>query len=92
MTKSEIVSGPGGTAFVGPAAVSLVQAVAIKCGLQMYVSCGMKPNAAYAPKNMMRVAAHITGKTYKARAYTQAIEDLTAWIEQRKAEIPVRSA
>lgn len=60
--------------------VDVYRAVVIKSGLELYAKTGMKPNRAYTPTAMMRVAAEITGKTFKKRDYAGAIAALAEWI------------
>ena len=68
------------TSFVGAEQVGRYRAVVIKSGLKLYRDTGMRPNRAYTPTAMMRVASEITGKKFKARDYTGAIEALEAWL------------
>jgi hypothetical protein len=90
---SEIVNhSDGSLTFAGPAAVNLYRAVALKTGLAMYMRCGIKPNRAWTPKVMLATAGQITGKTYKARAYAEAVADLEAWIVEARKAVPVRHA
>lgn len=69
------------TSFVGENAVSVFRAITLKSGLKMYKDIGMQPNRAWTPSAMMRTAAHITGKKFKARDYAGAIKALEEWIE-----------
>ena len=86
---SSVSVGAGGVSFNGPDAVRLFQAMSLRSGLRLYANTGMKPNSAWTPKNMMALASSITGKTYKARAYKEAVADLDAWIATMKAALPV---
>lgn len=69
--------------FAGPAQVAVYQAVTIKHAIAFYAKTGMKVNRAYTSTNMLKVAGRITGKTYKRGQFTQAVEDLDAWIGTR---------
>lgn len=55
------------------------QALVIEQGLRLYAATGMRPNRAYTPTAMMRMASHITGKKFKARDYLGAAEALKLW-------------
>ena len=68
--------------FVGKAGVSTYQAIVLKHGLILYANTGMRPNRAWTPKRMMALAAHITGKTFKARDYLGAATALERWLEE----------
>ena len=90
MTESHIrVSEGNFTSFVGPDAVHLFRAKTIKSGLIMYANCGMKPNRAYTPSAMLKVAGEYTGKTYKRGQYRQAADDLQVWISTMLSALPV---
>lgn len=67
--------------FSGKAGVDTYRAIAIRSGLRLYIKCGMKPNRAWTPTNMLRVAGQITGNVYKRGQYEQAIADLDDWIK-----------
>lgn len=49
--------------------------VAAKAGLKA-IQNGMRLNSAYTPRNCMAAASRFTGKTYKARDYQRAIDDI----------------
>jgi hypothetical protein len=67
------------TTFTGTG-VQVYRAAVIKSGLKLYLKTGMKPNRAYTPSAMMRVASEITGKKFKARDYAGAVAALEDWI------------
>jgi hypothetical protein len=67
------------TSFVGPAAVAIYRATVIESALRLYAKSGLRVNRAYTPAAMMRVAAEITGKKFKARDYLGAADALRAW-------------
>jgi hypothetical protein len=73
-----------GTVFVG-SDVRIFQALAIAQGLKLYARTGMRINRAYTPKNMMAVAAQLTGQRFKARDYLGAAQALSDWADARKA-------
>ena len=79
----------GAASFVGPDAVALFRATALKSGLNMYAKCKMQPNRAWTPTAMLAAAADITKKTYKRGQYTQAAADLQIWIDAMKLAMPV---
>lgn len=72
------------TTFTGPAEVQIYRAITVKHGLKLYKNTGIKPNRAYTPTAMMRVAKEITGAKLKARDYEGAIKALDEWIEKQK--------
>lgn len=76
------------TGFIGPDAVAFYRATVIAGGLRLYAKTGMQPNRAYTPSAMMRVAAEITGKKFKARDYLGAADALKEWAEAAKAALP----
>lgn len=53
--------------FDTPEKIADYRRIVIANGLKMYAKCGMMPNRAYTPKNMMTMAAKLTGKKFKAR-------------------------
>lgn len=61
--------------------IDVYRAAVMKTGLKMYRDTGMRPNRAYTPSAMMKAAAEITGKKFKPRDYTAAIDALQAWID-----------
>jgi hypothetical protein len=66
--------------------------LAVAKGLKACIA-GYRLNTAYTPKNLMRMAAEFTGKKYKARAYTEAMDDIMSILEERLAiQTPVSSA
>ena len=67
--------------FSGKAGVDTFRAIVIRSGLDLYARTGLKPNRAYTPSAMLRVAGEITGKTFKRGQYQQAIDALTEWID-----------
>lgn len=88
--KDSITShGNGGMSFTGKG-VDVFRAQAIASALNFYVKTGMKVNSAYTPKAMMTMAAHITGKTYKARDYTLAANDLKEYANKLALVIAVQ--
>ena len=79
--------GNGGMSFVGPNAVEVYAATVIAGGLRMYARCGMIPNRGYTPTAMMRRAAQITGRKFKARDYLGAADALKEWATAQAAAI-----
>lgn len=76
--------------FSGQAGVATFQASVIKSGLSLYAKTGMRPNRAYTPSAMMKMATHITGKKFKARDYMGAVDALDIWIKENgRASDPV---
>lgn len=68
------------TIFTGPA-VNVYVAASLRTGLRLYARTGIKPNRQWTPKNMMTMAARLTGRTFKARDYNGAADALQAWID-----------
>lgn len=66
------------TTFTG-SAVNVYAAIVVAKGLEVYEKTGMKVNRAYTPKNMMTMAAKVTGKKFKARDYLGAAAALREW-------------
>ena len=88
MKESSIHYGKSFTAFDGPDAVAYFRATVIYHGLRLYAKTGMKPNRAYSPSAMLRVAGEITGKSYKRGEYLLAADDLETWAKTMKAALP----
>ena len=49
------------TMFVGKSGVDTFRAIALRSGLSLYAKTGMKPNRAWTPTKMLKVAGTITG-------------------------------
>lgn len=79
----------GITSFVGPNAVAIYRATAIKCALSLYHRTGLQANRAYTPSAMLRAATDITGKSFKRGQYIEAMQALDAWIDEQRARVPV---
>jgi len=75
--------------YVGPEATEAFRAITIAHALRFYAKTGMKMNRMYTPTRMMKVASSITGKTYKARDYVGAADDLQRWADAVKASLPI---
>lgn len=73
------------TIFTGPA-VNLYVAASLRTGLRLYARTGIKPNRDWTPKNMMTMAAKITGQKFKARDYNGAAEALQEFIDKSPKE------
>jgi hypothetical protein len=73
------------TTFTGKAGVSTFQALVLKQGLKLFAATGMKPNRQWTPSAMMKLAASITGKKFKARDYLGAVAELEKWIAENGA-------
>jgi hypothetical protein len=69
----------GGSSFVGATAVSIYRATAFEVALRAYARSGIRVNRLWTPKNMMAVAAEITGLKFKTREYEKAADALRAW-------------
>lgn len=80
------------TTFSGPAAVNVFGMTVLASGLDMYRKHKMIPNRAYTPKAMMEAAARYTGKTYKARDYERAANDLRELAKASAANLPEGNA
>ena len=61
------------------------QAIAIKTAIRLYRDTGMKAGRLYTPKNMMAMASKITGREFKPRDYTGAINALECYLAPHKA-------
>lgn len=89
--ENYISNGPGGVAFVGPEAVNLFGAIALKTALVGYAKFKMQPNRHYTPTRMLDAAGRIVGRKYKRGEYMRAADDLAAWIETARASIETRT-
>lgn len=69
------------TTYSGELGVKVYTATVLKHGLLLYDKIGMKPNRMWTPTKMMALAKNITGKKFKARAYTEAASALDEWLE-----------
>lgn len=70
-----------GVTFQGKAGVDTYRAVVLKHGLKLYAKTGMKPNRAWTPTAMMKLAGEITGEKFKARDYEGAAAALDKWLD-----------
>lgn len=75
----------GGMMFAGEDGTALFQAVALRSALKLH-KAGIKINRRTRTKDLFQIASSITGRVYRARAFDEAMADLTAWIEQAKAQ------
>lgn len=70
------------------AKIAVYQAMIIKAALRLYAKTGIKPNRAYKPSTMMKIARQITGnKKLKPRDYMGAHDALAIWIAKRRIEL-----
>ena len=67
--------------FTGKEEVARYQAVVLKSGLKLFAKTGMKPNRAWTPTRMLRLAEHITGHKFKRGEYMKAHDTLAVWLE-----------
>lgn len=77
------------SSFVGPDAVALFRAATIASGLRLYAKTGMRPNRMWTPTAMLAAATGITGKKYRRGEYAKAAEDVSKWVAEMKAALPV---
>ncbi len=89
MDNSYIVAGTSSTTFVGPDAVQLFAAMALRMAINLYLDTGLKANRAYTPTAMRAAATRITGKPYTRAQLAQASADIKAWSDAMKAALPV---
>lgn len=75
MTQPKRADEFGPTTFTGKG-VDMFKALLLANALGFYAKTKMKVNSAYTPANMMKAAARITGKTFRARDYSGAAEAL----------------
>jgi hypothetical protein len=75
--------------FVGPDAVALFRAAAIRSGLLLYAKTGLKPNRMWTPTAMLQAATAITGQKYRRGQHAKAAEDIKVWCDAMKAALPV---
>lgn len=66
------------TTFNGPDQVRVYQAIVLRQALRMYATTGMKPNRAWTPTAMLRLASSLTGRTYRRGQYLVAATDIDA--------------
>lgn len=69
-------SADGGTVFAGREAVDVYRTMALSRALMFYAKYGRPLGRAWTPVKMLRVAAGLTGHTYKRGEYTLAAMDL----------------
>lgn len=74
--------------FDGPVGVNIYRATVCAQGLKLYAETGMRLNRAFTPAAMMKVAAEITGRKFKARDYQGAADALKAWADATNAANP----
>lgn len=87
---SQIIYHQGGaTTFVGHDAIALYRAAALASALGLYASCGMIPTRGVTISKMLAMASDITGKKYKRGDALKAKADVTTWVRELKAALPV---
>ena len=74
-----------GTSFSG-SDMDIVNAAALAAGLRLYAKSGIKPTKVYTPTYMRKLATHFTGRKYGRNNLLQAAADLSAFVEERKAQ------
>lgn len=79
----------GGATFVGPDAVNLFRAMALKAALNMYARCKMIPTPGVTATMLLEMAGEYSGKTYQRGEHMNAAVDVAIWIDTMKAAIPV---
>jgi hypothetical protein len=89
MNDSIIHHSGGGISFNGPDAVNLFRATALWSALGLYAKTGIKPNRAWTPTVMLKMAGEYSGKTYKRGQHDQARADVKVWMDAMKAALPV---
>lgn len=75
--------------FIGPDAVALFQAAALRSGLGL-LAVGIKPHRSWTSIRMaLARASYYTGKPYKGKSdISRARDDLEIWIATMKAALP----
>ena len=76
------------TSFSGEDGTALFQVIALRSALKLH-KAGIKVNRHTRTKDLFAIATLYTGTSYKARAYDEAIADLTQWIEQAKTQTEI---
>lgn len=74
----------GGVVFAGAAAVDVYRAIACANGLEMWARAKIRPNRAWTPKAMMRLASALTGEAFSPRDYLGAAKALRRYAERAK--------
>ena len=77
------------SSFVGPDAVALFHARALRAAIAAYMRFGLRPTRGVGPSRMLAMASGITGKPYRRGAYASAIADLTTWIAALESALPI---
>jgi hypothetical protein len=89
MSDSFIESTGGGVAFVGSDAVALYRAMTIRHALRL-LQVGIKPTRGVSMTRALRLVQAYTGKTYKRTESSQAIADLSVWIDNMRSALPIK--
>lgn len=77
------------SAYVGPDATKLAQAIMLRSALMLYKRGGIKISRAWSLKGGLFLAGQFSKKSYTRSQVDVAIEDLTVWIETMKSALPV---
>ena len=85
MTENSITTGPGGTVFTGPKAVSVFGMIALAAGLEMYAKYKVQPSKHYTPKKMLEWANMHTGQTFKRGQYMEAAAALRVAAKEKRS-------
>lgn len=79
------------SSYIGPDAVEVFRAKAIKAGITMWAKTGMRPNRHWTPTAMIQAAGRITGKTYRVNKKSAELiaADLEIWINNMISALPI---
>lgn len=67
--------------FTGETEVNRFVVVTLRSAIKLYSKTGMKPNRAYTPTNMKKMAEKLTGKTFKRGDWDSMVVALTEILE-----------
>lgn len=78
----------GGFTLTGKA-IDIYQAATVRSALKMHIATGgrMRLSRNANPTHLMKLAAQITGRKFKARDYATAMTALDQWITETKVQI-----
>ena len=62
--------------------------ITLKAGLKIYHKHKIRVNRHLTPAKMLACASRVSGKAYKRGQYQLAIDDLQAWLDERKERPP----
>lgn len=89
MTSEIILHSSGAISFLGGDSIELFRALTLRNHLALYTKTKLIPTRGFGIRKMLSLATQFTGNSYKTSQISDAIYDLTIWIETMRSALPV---